>query len=448
MKKIFLVLIFLMLSASSLYAVDDDSTPYYPYPPQTQQPAQPQNNTPKKTQTKKKTSTKKKTTTQKKTVKKTVPAKPAAQRQTSLQKGIELMQQDRYEAAKPYLLRAIQENRNDPNAWYWYGVYHEKTGGFYQAQYFYSKAVTIDPAFEPLSRVVYYPNDSEKTPLWDPKRPARVYPVETANNGVIIGKGNYPSAPNDPEIPNVPVYTPPEPGSNPLAGDSWAPAVYVPPSPEELPVREGTSPVYTPPNAQGIIAEDTNIDEEIYTYKIPGYSETYENNYDNQIRADKPLYNPPAPDQVFTPKQQPTKQEIKQARAASEKKETVKQNKQIQMPAPRKIVKQADKKKTSTPKTTNKTQTTKKQSAPAQPQKTQQAPKQQPQQPRQNQQIQNPQPRQQTQPVEPVRPVEPEKTPPQQEQRPSEYLPPVGQFSPDPGTISETHIPPVGQSNQ
>ena len=174
-RKILVTVFALMMSVCAAVP-DDDSVPYYPYPPQPQpQESQTPKTPPKKTPAKKPAPKKK-----------TPPKKPAPQkssrtskrtpavRQTPLQQGIELLQQDKYEQAKPYLLKAIQQNRNDPNVWYWYGVYHEKTGGFYQAQYFYSKAVTIDPAFEPLSRVVFYPEDKDKTPLWDPKRRLKI----------------------------------------------------------------------------------------------------------------------------------------------------------------------------------------------------------------------------------------------------------------------------------
>ena len=192
-KKLLASVVFMTIFANSIYAdevIEDDSIPYMPYPerveviktvPAPQTPAKQSNNTKKKTTTKK--STVKKKTAKKKTV---------TTKQSSLDRGIALMQEERYEAAKPYLLKAIQENRNNPNAWYWYGVYHEKTGKFSQAQYFYSKALAIDPALEPLSRVVYYPNDNEKTPLWDPKRPARVYPVATKNDGVTIDTPKFP----------------------------------------------------------------------------------------------------------------------------------------------------------------------------------------------------------------------------------------------------------------
>ena len=201
--------------------------------------------------------------------KKAAAKKPAASRKkaasatrtpawgSSLDRGIALMQQERYEAALPWLRRAIQENRRSAAAWYWYGMYHEKTGKFYEAQYFYTKAVNVDPTFEPLSRVVVYPGDGEKTPLWDPKRPARVYSVPTDSRGVATIPPDAPQAgkrptrpPIDPELPKVPVYMPPEPGASPMDGDAWRPSVYVPPTMGEATAEimgEG-GPVYVPPS--------------------------------------------------------------------------------------------------------------------------------------------------------------------------------------------------------
>ncbi|MBR6902236.1 MAG: hypothetical protein IKN30_09310, partial [Synergistaceae bacterium] len=60
-------------------------------------------------------------------------------------------------------------------------------------------------------------------------------------------------------------------------------------------------------------------------------------------------------------------------------------------------------------------------------------------------------PPQNTKPVrqpEPVVPEVQEQEAPQHERRQPEYLPPVGQFAPDPGTISDMPIPPVGQGTQ
>ena len=294
----------LLLSAAG---PDDDSAQYMPWPTQSQNQEEEQQKTaptpaPKKAPAKKKSAPKKQTP--KPAPKKTTAKKSAPARTSSLQRAIALMNQDRYEQARPYLVKAIQEERNNPNAWYWYGVYHEKTGGYHQAQYFYGKAITIDPTFEPLSRVVYYPNDPEKTPLWDPKRPARVYPVATSSKGVTQVPPNvskFPTAPNDPQMPKVPVYTPPERDASPLDGDSWSPSVYVPPSPEELPAQPGNSPVYLPPNSDGFTPGG-----EIAYLPIPmtPQEQQYDPDRDTIIRADKPLYNPPAPGTQARPQTQ------------------------------------------------------------------------------------------------------------------------------------------------
>ena len=473
--KLFVILIF-VVSANNSYAaevIEDDSVPYMPYPErvETVKPApEPAKKTPAK-QTTNTNKNKKKTTTKRTPAKKkttTSTKKNTAPKLSSLEQGIALMKAERYEAAKPYLLKAIQEERNNPNAWYWYGVYHERTGGFHQAQYFYSKAITIDPAFEPLSRVVYYPEDTEKTPLWDPKRPARVYPVATANDGMSIGRGNFPSAPNDPEIPKVPVYTPPEPDSNPMDGDAWSPAVYVPPMPEEAPVNIGT-PVYNPPNLQRVeakvpelpeINQENSVVETNYSYKIPGYSNTYANN--NNVRVDTPLYNPPEPGQVIakTPAQPApvVKEEVK--KTETKKVEQVKS-------APRKVVKKTEKvepkKQEKNTNTKTKTKTTTKNNA----KKTQPEPKTvtkkaqpKPEAPKKAEPEAKPKPKTEPEKIQPQKAPEPVKPPetvkePEPEQpeqvRQNEYLPPVGQTAPDPGTVPETSeilMPPVGQENR
>lgn len=444
----------MLLLNNPVYGQDDDSTPYMPYPQQPQQEAPKATpKTTKKTQTKKTKKTVKKAAPKKQT--KTV-KKQSAPKSSSLQKGIELINQSRYEQAKPYLLRAIQENRNDPNVWYWYGVWHEKTGGFYQAQYFYSKAITIDPAFEPLSRVVYYPNDNEKTPLWDPKRPARVYPVETSNSGVTTippnaqGRRNFPSAPNDPEIPKVPVYTPPEPGANPLEGDSWAPGIYVPPSREEIQTEGEMSPIYTPPEPQGIVTENRQqIEVPMYNnIQIVNNEVVDEADRDRIIRADLPLYNPPEPGQrriAQAPKVEQPKQSVQPA-----KKQAAPTKQQVTIPTSR-VVKQSDKKAPAkkvqpAPKPQTKTQQTKK---PAQKQNQNKAVSRdvKPSAPAKQPQTKRPEP---TRPAPQQPQVQPEiiQEERQQNRQQPEYLPPVGQFAPDPGTIPDNLIPPVGQGSQ
>ena len=193
--------------------------------------------------------------------KKTVKAAPKPAPVLPLDQGVALMKQERYAAARPWLQKAIQQNHRSAAAWYWYGMCHEKTGHFYEAQYFYSKAVERDPTFEPLSRVVAYPNGGDKNPLWDPKRPARVYPVPTDNVMGTSGRGvtvippdspqarPRPSRPAlDPELPKVPTYIPPKPGALPQDGDAWRPAVYVPPTMGSVVLdRDEETPVYIPP---------------------------------------------------------------------------------------------------------------------------------------------------------------------------------------------------------
>ncbi|GHS97419.1 hypothetical protein AGMMS50276_17440 [Synergistales bacterium] len=182
---------------------------------------------------------------------KKAPAKPASQRKpatpqpTSLQRGIALMEEGRYNQAGAWLQKAIREERRNPNAWYWYGMYHDKIGQFQQAQFFYVKALEQDPAFPPLSRLVTYPDDGDKKALWDNRRPARVYPIATGSRGVdIVPPGSPESTPRqqrpaNANIPKVPVYTPPPPLTL-SSGDVSQPPVYVPPPLETA--REGIPP--------------------------------------------------------------------------------------------------------------------------------------------------------------------------------------------------------------
>ena len=444
-------MLYLIMTAFTLSAVpsfsaviEDDSVPYMPYP-ETPPQTQPAKTPAKKTTTKKKTPAKK--PAPKKSTKKAAP-KPAP-KPSSLQQGIALMEQERYEQAKAYLLKAIQEDRNDPNAWYWYGVYHEKTGGFYQAQYFYTKAVTIDPAFEPLSRVVYYPEDSEKTPLWDPKRPARVYPVEVASTGglstVPAGRSSFPTAPSDPELPHVPVYTPPEPGAAPYDGDAWSPAVYVPPRPEEVQTEGEMSAVYQPPEPTSIVAQEGMNTRQVLELPVVSYPQGYEvaqvvPQRDDTLRADKPLYNPPKPGEKApaVPKSTTsTATAKKQTTTTTTKAQDSTPKRTASVPANRVMRQNTKAKKTPASTTTTRAQ--------RQPSRTASRDVR----PQTQSQPQTPATRQ-TQPAPQTRTPEPVRTPePEPVRQPSQqYMPPVGQYAPDPGTISEMPIPPVGQGNQ
>jgi hypothetical protein len=164
-----------------------------------------------------------------------VPPKPPEP--TSLERGIALMDEGRYSQAYPWLRKAVQEERRNPNAWYWYGLYHDTVGQYQQAQFFYVKALEQDPSFPLLSRVVTYPDDGGRKALWDPLRPARLYPVETGYKDDIraVPPGSPEAAvrpvrpPVDPEAPKVPIYVPPDPL---FVGGETNPPIYVPPPPE------------------------------------------------------------------------------------------------------------------------------------------------------------------------------------------------------------------------
>jgi hypothetical protein len=157
---------------------------------------------------------------------------------TSLERGIALMDEGRYTQAYPWLRKAVQEERRNPSAWYWYGLYHDTVGQYQQAQFFYVKALEQDPAFPLLSRVVTYPDDGGRKALWDPLRPARLVSVETRYRGIHAVPPGSPEAairparpPVDPEVPKVPIYIPPEPlfmSGEPMGGEAHPP-VYVPP---------------------------------------------------------------------------------------------------------------------------------------------------------------------------------------------------------------------------
>ncbi|MBQ7217516.1 MAG: hypothetical protein IJP54_00940 [Synergistaceae bacterium] len=452
MKRIILLIMSGMFMLTPAFGADDDSTPYMPYPetpPQTQPAKAPT----KKPAPKKKAAPKKKPAPKKKTPKKAAkPKAPASP--SSLQQGIALLEQDRYEQAKRYLLKAIQEDRNNPNVWYWYGVYHEKTGGFHQAQYFYSKAITIDPAFEPLSRVVYYPEDPEKTPLWDPKRPARVYPVQTQSTGGLStvpaglpGRSSFPEAPDDPELPHVPVYTPPEPGAAPFDGDAWSPAVYVPPSPEEVQTEGEMSPQYLPPEPQSIIAQESPTGRQVLEIPVrypEGYEQPEPAQRDTIIRADKPLYTPPNPGEKppVVPKQTQAvkKQNTAPAKNADAKIQETSGKRRASVPDSR-IVRQSQRPKKSAPRVQR--QTTRRPGTTASRDVRPQTPARPPQPQRQTP------PPQQTQPApEPVTPARRPAPVRQENTQNQEYMPPAGQYAPDPGTIPENPLPPVGQGSQ
>ena len=175
----------------------------------------------------------KKTPSKKNAARKVTQPKP--RRVSSLERGIALMNQRRYEEARSWLQKAVEEEQKNPYAWYWYGLAHDKVGQYQQAQFFYARAATLDPEFPPLSRLMFYPDEGNRVPLWDPQHRARLYQVETNYRGVEI------VPPGSPETTRRPIF--PEP---PLAPGTLYPP-YPPATPDQLGARYHMQPVYVPP---------------------------------------------------------------------------------------------------------------------------------------------------------------------------------------------------------
>jgi len=182
---------------------------------------------------------------------------PPPPQPSALETGIRMMEQMRYNQARTWLQRAVQEERDNPYAWFWFGKAHHRIGNFQQAQIFYRRAIELDPGFAPFARIVTYPDHGGRIPLWDPLRPARVFPIELSNRGISIVPPDAPEAGRRPtappvhiNLPGVPVYIPPAPDAVPQAVTEplhfqWLPPepVYIPPPP---PAPDDAAPVLPP----------------------------------------------------------------------------------------------------------------------------------------------------------------------------------------------------------
>jgi|LSQX01.1.fsa_nt_gb hypothetical protein len=140
----------------------------------------------------------------------------------SLQQGLVLLEQRYFTRATPLLERAVLEEPGNPTAWHALGrAYHER-GLFSRAQEAYKKALEAEPGYPPLSRILPYPSNDGREPLWDPKRPGRIEALPAATGGFAI------LAPEDSPAPqsNTPVYNPP------LPPDAAEKEMQSPPAPE------------------------------------------------------------------------------------------------------------------------------------------------------------------------------------------------------------------------
>ena len=134
----------------------------------------------------------------------------------SLYEAISLIEDERYQKALYHIVCAVKKQPLNPDAWYWFGVWNNKTGNFSNAQKYFAKALEIDPYYPALSRVVVYPDDPyEKNPLWDPRRPTELkgfFPLKEIN---VVAPGSPESLseprPETEDIVEMPVYLPPDP---------------------------------------------------------------------------------------------------------------------------------------------------------------------------------------------------------------------------------------------
>ncbi|MCL2767483.1 MAG: tetratricopeptide repeat protein, partial [Synergistaceae bacterium] len=78
---------------------------------------------------------------------------------SQLNMGIAFIEQERYQKALPYIVCSLNQQPGNPDAWYWFGVWNNKTGNFSNAQKYFAKALEIDPNYPALNRIVVYPDD-------------------------------------------------------------------------------------------------------------------------------------------------------------------------------------------------------------------------------------------------------------------------------------------------
>ena len=146
------------------------------------------------------------------------PEPPVVVAITPLNEAVALIEQERYRKALPLILRALREQPKNPDAWYWFAVWNNKTGNFSNAQKYFAKTLHIDPNYPALSRVVVYPNDPHgKIPLWNPVRPTAVESINPVKEINVVAYGSpeslRESRPETEEAgrPAIPVYLPPDP---------------------------------------------------------------------------------------------------------------------------------------------------------------------------------------------------------------------------------------------
>ncbi len=95
-------------------------------------------------------------------------------RNIALEEGLKLLEQRFFTRALVLLERAVLEDPCSADAWYALGRACQEKGLFIKARSAYRRTLEIAPDYGPLSRVLAYPSNDGRMPLWDPKRPPRI----------------------------------------------------------------------------------------------------------------------------------------------------------------------------------------------------------------------------------------------------------------------------------
>ena len=137
--------------------------------------------------------------------------------------GAVLLERRFFTRATTLLQSAVLADPENPDAWYLLGRAYEAQGLFAEAQKAYRRTLEIDAVYPAFSRVLLYPAEGERQPLWDPSRPARIEEIPVVVDGFVIDGTAAPtclpptpalSAPISPELGGAPVYLPPLPPNN------------------------------------------------------------------------------------------------------------------------------------------------------------------------------------------------------------------------------------------
>jgi hypothetical protein len=219
---------------------------------------------------------------------------------TLLEQGRRLYDQRFFTQALTVLRQAVSHEPKNADCWFAIAQTYEALGYFDEAQDAYRRTLSLAPNHPELSRILTYPGNGGRKPLWDPKRTARISEIPPVSAGFLIlppetaaipvsrdaaipkkqptqpstvlpkGTPTYIPVPSNTAPQGAPVYIPPSPGTagpklpRPAAAAFDVPfsrqpqktetPVYVPPEPgQKVPAYTPpppSAPVHTPPQPE------------------------------------------------------------------------------------------------------------------------------------------------------------------------------------------------------